>query len=301
MSVLSSTMGKPHHVLSLVRLLHAANGRLPRKEVVRWMAPPLRRAEASHGIAAKVTGAEQTLGAARSLSIFVDDGDDIVLQSGVPSDPSQLGHWVHDRLASLDAFHPDAIMLKVFAWFVAQVERTGTYSSFLDVSAADLVNKIESSLNPERGPDDAKSFNTTKYPAWREWMEFVGLGQADIPHLPALMPIPRVAVARLLREHGTRHGYDCELAPDSVISALAARAPYLDRGDLYLAATKDLPPSPLVSRVLSDTLRQLHADRVVELRGAGDAPNATRLAASPGQTLSTVVSIVILSEREHGS
>lgn len=301
MSLLSSTMGKPHNVLSLVRLLHAAGGRLPRKEVIRWMTPPLRRAAPAQNIPAKVTGADQTLGAARSLGIIVDQDDDVLLREGVPPTPSELGHWAHDQLVSVHASaQPDALMLRVYAWFVAEAERTGGYAVFL-ANATDLVNDIESALNPDRGPDDAKTFNTTKLTPWKEWMEFVGLGQADVPHLPALMPIPRVAVARLLREYGRQEGFDHELDPGTVLASLAARAPYLDGGELYRSATKNLKPSTFVSRVLSDTLRQLHDSRVIELRSAGDARNPMRLAPQPGQAPTTVMSLVIRREDSHGS
>lgn len=304
MSLLSDTMGKPHRVLALVRLLHTAGGRLPLKDAERWLAPPLRtRAHDRSDLVvleeykSRLVGAAQTIGAGRSLGLVKDDGDDLLLTAGVPPEPAALAAWVHDRLVGVADEHPDAIVLRVYAWTVLDIERHGGYTT-LERSQKELANDIEATLNPDRGPEDARMFNPTKLPAWREWAAFIGLGLDSIPSLPAFMPAAATAVGRALRRVGEEKGFDTDIAADELVDALSQpnRAPYLDRGrilgDMARLARHSLERGKLTI-VLSDALRTLHEEGALELRSVGDARRSLRLSAHAGQTPMSVVSIVV--------
>ena len=77
MSLLSDTQGRPERVWSLLRLLQALGGRVPRSDVNTWMMPAsFRDSEES------LSQVTQTIGSARSLGLVEDDGDVRVVEGG---------------------------------------------------------------------------------------------------------------------------------------------------------------------------------------------------------------------------
>jgi hypothetical protein len=305
MSILSSPMGKPHRVVALVRLLRAAGSHLPQRDVERWLAPALRtkmldRDELTVLVPneAQITGASQTIGAARSLGLIFDHESGLTLTPDVPDAPHQIAAWTHARLASVADEHPDAIVFRVYAWFVVEVERRQGYAG-LTRSGKELANDIEATLNPERRGDEPRQFNPTKLTPWREWMAFAGLGMDTMPSLPSFMPAAAPALRALLVELGRKRGFGVEIDAGEAIDALAVQAPYIDRGRLFDKVAKLAShhvDRGKLSIVVSDALRSLHEDGVIELKTIGDARHSLRLSGFQGQTPTSVVSIVVKAE-----
>src|SRR5437762_5592214 len=109
MSLMSDTQGTPERVWSLVRLLGAHGGEMPRHDVKEWL-DPLERDTLGTAVA-------NTIGAASSLGLVSTDNNGKSLRlevSDLPRDIDCFSDWVHDRLAKLPGDDSDAIVLAAF-------------------------------------------------------------------------------------------------------------------------------------------------------------------------------------------
>lgn len=276
MSLLSSTSGTPERTLSLVQVLAAHDGRLPRGELLAWLDPAFGR-DASH--VGTSTAADQTLGAASSLDFASVESGHYVLEAGL--DVRDLDHFAdltHQRLLTLSPDKADSVLLRAFAYIVARAEQakgTGWLHASTNKVLADAINKAF----PERANTGAEGrvFNETKMaPFWR-WIGLVGLA-VNLP-TGGYHPSVSVRLARELAQSGLPEGQ--ELPIRQVLEIIAERMPYMDGGRLFAAAADAIglaAQSRSISPVLSTALRDLDEEGVLTLGFRQDAPGLVSLA-----------------------
>ncbi len=288
MSVLSSPQGRPETVFALMDLLDAHGGQMPRDEVVEWMVPSIRKHDDPHrradgekpkGAILRVTG---TIDIADSLGFVRRAGKNIELAVPMPPSIDIFADLVHARLISIPKEHPDSVIMSVFSWFVAQYDQASS-KELLGMSNEELANQINNDLQDTDLRKD-RIFNKEKYPAWRAWVNFMGLG-SDAVWTSGGRFYPHVA-KRLIRtlnplvatEYAFRKRYDL----GDVLRVIAKSMPYLDGGQIFMGVA---PPINLqtyekrqISLVLSNALLELVDDGMIELLLPGDSVVPYRLA-----------------------
>jgi len=299
MSLLSDTQGSPERVWSLLNLLAAHGGELNRDEVIQWLVPNIRRVSGGKPIQnppPNPSAAKQTIGAATSLKLVATGTDSVQLSiPDVPSTLEAFGDLVHARLLETSTDDPDYLILQVFAWFVVQCELSAGTEWIVKLSRDQLADKVVKDLQgSETGGDPI--FNSTKYPFWRNWACFVGLGIDAPATLPSFFPYIYTRLAREVRRLGTTLGFDTELDPNTFLNALAPQMPYIDGGVLFNSIASSLrmrTKTAQLSIVLSNGIRELHDDGVVTVKAPGDASDTIQLAPDPGHKLKYLKTIVI--------
>ena len=142
--------------------------------------------------------------------------------------------------------------------------------------------------------DDGRLMNTTKVVAWRRWLAFIGLGVSiPIPHTPDF-PTPTARLARELERAAIAPG--TTMPAEQLVTFLAGRMPYLDRGRLFAQACQrigHLPSSRRLSPLLSIALRDLHDDGTLKLTLSGDASTHVQLALDPAHTIDSFTAVSI--------
>lgn len=294
MSLLSATQGTPERVLSVIHLLAAHGGSLPRAEIIAWLNPKFVRNERER--AAPDNAAEQAISAASSLGLISQAGGSWTLAEGLKDvELSELADRAHDHLITATDDHADAVLVQAFAHVARQCEQAQGVG-WLQLSNPVFADLIQTKLPPRpQGADSDKlRFNETKVaPFWR-WMSFLGLATS----LPD-MTYPYVAerVSRELRRSALPRGE--EIPARDVLTVIAQRLPYLDGGSHFAAAAERLglpPTGRSLSPLLSTALRDLHEDGVLVLGVRRDAPNIVRLADDDFTTQSAVQFIVLNPE-----
>ena len=275
---MSDTQGTPERVWALVRLVVAHGGRISREEVRHWL-DPLRSP------AGEATAITQTVGAASSLELVKSDttSKSLTLSSNeVPSDLLAFTDWVHNRLVGLCESHPDAVVLRAFAWFVARsAEQQGT--TWLNGrSNTDLADSIRSALESD---SEGATFNPTRYPRWRDWITFLGLGY-DMPLKGSTIFFPYVVerMRRVRNEIFSDIDAGEEVDAEDFLRKLSNLMPYLDGGTLFADMAQRIgwsPTSGRLSPVTSTALRDLHDSGVFALRMYGDTRGAWSLSPDP--------------------
>jgi hypothetical protein len=145
-------------------------------------------------------------------------------------------------------------------------------STFVDMMAAGLVGQDEEGGRP---------MNTTKAPAWRRWLRFLGLSAA-LPGDGNDLPSPARREALELRRSGLAS--DAVIAADEFIRLIAQRCPYLDQGRLFSLACERIayrPAGRQLSPVLTLALRDLETDGLLTLLLSGDSSDALILTPDP--------------------
>lgn len=285
MSLLSSTQGTPERVWSLINLLQAHEGRLPRESVFEWLSPTFVQAGQKRVISGEPDG--QAVGAATSLELVERDGASLALTASAPVSFQAFSDQVHARLCSIDETDPDYVVLETFAWVAVEVERrqsTGWAAS----SPQEFADAAEHAL----GGSDERRFNSTKLPPWRRWITLLGLG-VDLPGV-GFYPYVTERVRRELTSSGLQAGVELKAA--EVLAALARRAPYLDGGALFNSVAERVGvrlPSRRVTRLLSTALRDLHEEGALALTVRGDASELIELAPDGQHPIKTVQTIVL--------
>jgi hypothetical protein len=140
-------------------------------------------------------------------------------------------------------------------------------------------------------------FNKTRYPRWRDWIAFMGLG-LDLPTIAgqAFYPYVTTRLERELRALRERFGTGQEIGADPFLDAVGQQMPYLDGGHLFRTAATRIrwsPPARELSIVFSTALRELDDDGVLELKMYGDAANAFTLHPDPTQRKQSFVAVVL--------
>jgi len=287
MSLLSSTSGTPDRVLSLVQVLAAHGGELPREELLTWINPPFVRDGAVRQT--PKDAATQTWGATSSLGLAVARaGLYALVEPAADWNRATLADVVHDRLCALDESTPDAVVLQVFAYVVARslheqgVSWVGalTDKQFADSVEAHLTSRDDTAA-------DGRRFNGTKLAPLRRWTAFLGLSV----ELPGEGDYPSVS-ERLSREL-VREGLPVgeELPAATLLATIAKRMPYLDGGALFEAMTERMGvgrSTRTLSPVLSHALRDLDEEGLIEIGARGDATGLVWLAPDRFSAVSTM-------------
>ena len=278
MSLMSDTQGTPERVWALVRLVAARGGRIPREEVRHWLDPISWDASESTAVA-------QTVGAASSLELVNLDATTKSLILGInkiPGDPLAFTDWIHERLVGLPSLHPDAVVLRAFAWFVANSAKQQGTTWMNGLSNQNIADSIRSALGHD---SEGATFNATRYPRWRDWITFLGLGY-DVPLKGSTIFFPYVIerMRRLRDDIFKDVNTSVEIDAKAFLERLARRMPYLDGGTLFDDMAQRVgwsPTSRQLSSVMSTALRGLHDCGTLELRMYGDTRDAWSLSPDP--------------------
>lgn len=298
MSLLSSTQGTPDRVLSLIRVLAAHSGALPREELLTWINPSFARNGTPRS--ASKDAASQTWGATSSLGLAVArEGAYVLRDPQTDWDRSVLADAVHDRLCSIDENDPDAVIFQVFAYIAVRSQQEQGIGWLHALSRRELADAVETHLTArDDTATDGRRFNDTKIaPFWR-WIAFLGLSV----DLPVDGDHPYVA-GRLSRELArTELPIGEELPGDTIVKAVADRMPYLDGGAGFLAMADRMNvrrSARLLSPLLSTALRDLHEEGRITIGVRGDAADLITLAPDRFSSVSTVQFITIQAARVH--
>ncbi len=276
MSLLTSTQGTPERTLSLIQVLAAHDGRLPRSELLAWLDPAIGRDVSSVGSS---TAADNTLGAASSLDFAKPSGGHYILEAGLNvRDLDHFADLTHQRLLTLTEDKADSVLLRAFAYFVARAEQaksTAWLHSATNKVVADGINKAF----PERANTGAEGrvFNESKMPPFWRWIALVGLAVS----LPGGGFHPYVAprLARELAQAGLPSGEEIPIRP--FLDVIAERMPYVDGGRLFTVAAEKIglsTPTRAISPILSTALRDLTEEGILTLGSRTDASGLVQLA-----------------------
>ena len=274
MSLLTATQGTPNRVYALLRLLREAGEALPADAIAGWLVPryTIGREEAIRPKEAL----EQTISAARSLCL-VSDGSPVSSTVDVPDTIEEFADLAHRQLCALPESDANAVVLKVYAWFVIRAERDPASLHRPDREA--LVAEIDGAFPRSEG-EDAKTFNPTKFKPWARWVSFLGMG-SDLPNAP-FFPYPAERVLRELRAIAIERGFDCDLDFREVQQELSKRISYLDGGEIFLELSQRIGlRTRTLSRVLSSALRDLHQEGQIQLTALGDSADRVPFAPDP--------------------
>jgi len=292
-SLLSNTQGSPERVWSALAGL-AIFGEQSREELEAVLNPGSLKPEAG---LVKLENVRQVIGAASSLGAVSGDrsATHTEVDSAMLANAASVADWMHGKLVSLPSDSKDAVVLEAYAWLVARSAQAGsanwiyelTADGFADAAAAGLVGDDD---------DGGKKMNSSKVVAWRRWLVFLGLA---VP-----MPSPLLAqmspTGRLAREIVRANMRGTTLGADAFLESLAQRMPYLDRGTLFIQASRRLewpPKNRLLSPLLSATLRELHDEGKVELQQLGDSRDVVSLASDPTHPVAGFDRVVVSGER----
>lgn len=289
MSLMSDTQGTPARVWSLVNLLQAHDGELSRDGIKIWLDP--------FDTDTQGTAIQNTTGAAASLDLVESDrvaGSLRLLADDLPGTLTGFADWVHAKLVRTPPKHGNSVVLEAYAWFVATCARDKGTVWIERESADSLTERIRVDLTSET---EQGRFNKTRYPRWRDWIAFMGLGlDLPIPHGQSFYPSATIRLEREMAALRDRFGTHEEIPAESFLKALVQRMPYLDGGDLFRTAATRIrwtPPPRQLSIVISSALRDLDDDGVLDLRMHGDAPNAYTLHPDPTQKKQAFVAVVL--------
>jgi hypothetical protein len=299
MSLLSDTRDTPRTVWALVQLLAAHDGELERNGVWGWM-DPFDTGKDDQGRPKAGNALDQTIGAASSLGLVDTDaaaGTVTLAASDLPDDLAGFGDWVHNHLARVPANHPDRVVLETLAWFVASFARNKGTAWVRDHNRDSLAEAINTALlsDSSDGAEDNR-FNTSKWPRWREWVGFMGLGLEAPGTL--FYPYPTTRLQRELEGLGNRLGFDHEIDAAPFLTAVAETMPYLDGGTLFEQAARRIGwhPNPWgLSTPLSVALRDLHEEGHIRLRMYGDTRDAFTLSPDTTSALKAIRTLTILA------
>ncbi len=282
MSLMSDIRGTPERVWSLVRLLDAYDGELPREEVFHWLDPL--------GTDEKGTAVDNTIGAARSLALISADEKGSTLRlddHNLPKDIDGFSDWVHARLVGLPSDHADAIVLTAFAWFIAMSGKHRN-TTWLKKSGNDIADSIRHDLASD---GEASTFNVTRYPRWRDWIQFLGLG-FDMPVRGGTVFYPHVTERMervIVRDFIHVFDAGADIEAEGFLEHLAEAMPYVDEGRLFKAVAARVDwasQAKQLSPVTSTALRDLHDDGRIELVVRGDERQMYQLTPDPAHRIS---------------
>ncbi|MES3100515.1 hypothetical protein [Sphingomonas faeni] len=199
---------------------------------------------------------------------------------------------VHDRLCAVQPGDVNAVVLDAYAWVAAESDRSGGLGWIYEAGRDEFADRANAALVGE--DDDGRLMNTTKVPAWRRWLRFMGLGQAMPDMLDYPSPASRLAIE--LRRSGSGGS---TMDSNSFLQVVATRCPYLDRGRLFNQACRRIGHTPSTGRLsplLSGALRDLHDEGALTLQLAGDSAGAVLLSAEPTHSMGSFTSVMIPSE-----
>lgn len=285
MSLLATPTGRPERVYSLVSLVRTFGGRIRSGEAKEWLVPQYRSAD---GLSSSDDERDTKPGervqevfrVARDLRLLAAEKDDWVGARELPATRRDFARYVHVHLCSLPPHDADAVLLRAYAWCAAYIERHGV-AALVEKPAKDLATQIAAALGRNSTGDDEKAFNTTKLPAWKDWMAYLGLGWNDLPGAQGFLPDPS---RRVEDELPTLLLPGKRVDARSFVAAIGEAFPYLDGGRLFdEACSKGLsaPPVGQLSRILSQAMRALTERGVLRCEMVGDARKGVGLFSDP--------------------
>ncbi|NJN35762.1 MAG: hypothetical protein HC794_00375 [Nitrospiraceae bacterium] len=190
---------------------------------------------------------------------------------------------VHDILINTPNEEANSTVLDAYAWLVAESHKQKdlSWSAFKDTRSF-----VEEMLEGLTGDDDdgARPMNTTKLPAWRRWLVFLGLCES----LPGLTnaPLWHFSPARRIKKE-----LQCANVPEGqiftgseLLRTIANRCPYLDGGRKYQNACSKMGyvhGQRELSAALTVGLRELEAEEVLEFGLLGDSSDALLMVPDP--------------------
>ena len=296
MSLLSTPTGRPDRVFSLISLVRAMGGRVKVAEAKEWLAPTYRTAESAPPRDGERV--REVFRVARDLNLLDADQNDWVSKCDLPATRRVFGIHVHAHLRSLAPDDPDAVLLRAYAWCVAYAETHGT-AAVLNKAAGELAREIAAGLGRNKEESEDIAFNTTKLSAWKDWMEFLGLGWNDLPGAGGFLIDPS---RRIEEEVLTFTLSDSRLDAKSFLAAVATTLPYLDGGALFEEACSTVlvrPPKGQLSRVLSQAIRALQENEILRCDMVGDAKNGIGLFPDPLSSINAFSHIQQLTGGSH--
>lgn len=274
MSLLTATQGTPNRVFALLRFLQEAKTTVTMETLANWFAPKNRADGAD--VARPKEALEQTISAARSLGLIPENAP-IVVVDNVPDTIQEFANIAHARLRGLPATDANAVILKVYAWFVLRAERDAAGLHRIDRDS--LVTEIDSAF-PRSDAEDAKTFNTTKFKPWARWVSFVGLG-VELPNTP-FFPDPTERIRCELQDIAKAIGLNRDTEFRLVLDELRNRMPYLDSGPTFSEMVEQTGWKPrYLSRVLSNAFRELHQEGMIRLTALGDSADRIQFSPDP--------------------
>lgn len=293
--MLSSPQGTPERVWSLVAGLAALGGTCDRQTFDALLNPGYTKDGIQ--VRAKDTLAADAREAAESLGLIQTTRDKAVLaESASLADASSFADYVHDHLSSLRGGESDSTILEAYSWVMAESDRHGEVGWLYELGREQFADKANAALVAEN--DGGKPMNTTKAPAWRRWLAFIGLGVAlPIPNTPDF-PAPTPRLARELERTAISPG--TEMQAEQFLTLLSGRMPYIDRGRLFAQACQRIghPPSGRrLSPLLSIALRDLHDDGTLQLILTGDASTQVQLTQDDAQTINAFTTVVFFPRK----
>ena len=290
MSVLARPQGTPERVWSYVAGLAALGGRSERERLDGLFNPGYLKDD--QVVQARGSLAGDTFGAASSLALIGADRQTVWLDPGlkVENAPAFADH-LHDRLGALPPGDTNAVLLEAYAWLAAESDRQGHLEWIYDWGREEFADRVNDGLVGQ--DEDGRLMNSTKVPAWRRWLGFLGLF-APLPLTAPDYPLHSARTARELARGGAVAGEI--LTAQDFLARVAHRQPYLDRGRLYLQACSRIGHAPhprRLSPLMSVGLRDLHDQGAVELQIKGDAGDAVALTEDAAHTVGTFHRVLI--------
>lgn len=292
MSILSTPTARPERLFSLLSLVRASDGAIDEEVAERSLAPEIRSEQEGQQayFRPQRDRAKELLEVAASLGFLEERGGRWEAKGALPETKRQFAAMVHDRLEATPADDPDAVMLRVYAWFVISSEEKGL-AALLAAPDATLVADIAADLGRGEAARQGRGFNTTKFNPWKDWMAFLGLGWVGLPGTAGFLPDPTQRLVESLRR---KPPLAREMRADKFLAWLASAAPYMDGGPLFEEASTALkrrPPKGQLSRFTSTALRMLHDGGDLEFISTGDAARSAKLEPDPVHKLNSFTDV----------
>lgn len=303
MSLLSTPTGRPERVFTLLSVVRSLGGRVAASDAKKWLAPQYRFADVAPAtdverVARAGDRVREVFRVAKDLNVLAAEKDDWVATGTLPATRRDFARLVHSHLCGLSAGEPDAVLLRAYAWCAAYIEGSGT-AAFVSMTAKDLARDIAAGLGRKSDGEDERSFNTTKLSAWKDWMSFLGLGWNDLPGTTGFLPDPS---RRIEEELATLISSNSQAEAEEFMAAVTRSFPYLDGGTLFeeaCTAVSVRPPHGRLSRILSQALRALDANGILNCKMLGDSTKAIQLFPDPLSSINAFTHVERTSEVDH--
>lgn len=292
MSMLSSTQGTSERVWSLIALLREHDGKISRAEAAAWLNPEFSKDGQTIGEKAGTFNA--VLGAATSMGAVTYVGPELQLNLTCEADTyDQLADWLFRQLTELSPQEKDALFLELFAWMMCESAKRQTSGWLIGMTNSEFADRAEAVL-PSGAVDDVESrMNSTKVPFVRRWLVFLGL----MEELNA-NPSSEIDMSRRFRREVSRLGLDREvpIEAEEFLRMMRQKMPFIDGGRMYMDAARriNFTPDPRqLSPLLSEALRDLHDEGMLELNVLGDLSSNLRLHPNATHKVSAFYAVTI--------
>ena len=281
LSILSQPQGTPERVWSLVNGIQASGGKLSPEDFGALLNPGYVRDGAK--VIAERTLAQDATGVSTSLRLIIKENNSFHYALEQSLNYETFPDTIHDLLVNTPDEEANSTILNAYAWLVAESHKQKdlSWSTFKDSKSF-----VEEMLDGLTGDDDdgARPMNTTKLPAWRRWLLFLGLCES-LPG-PTSGPIWHFSPARRIKLELQRTNLPVgqTITGSELVRMIANRCPYLDGGRKYQQDCTKMgyvhAPREL-SAAFTVGLRELEAEGVLEFGLLGDSSDALLLVPDP--------------------